>query len=57
MKSLLSILFEILVSFVMACGLICWIYLIADVAATHVLRQHEATHHSHPEVAKPPVKA
>lgn len=56
MKSVLSLTFEFLLSFVMACGLICWIYLIADVAATHVLRQHEATHQSQPELAKPPVR-
>ncbi len=41
MKSFLYALWQILISFLIAFGIVAWVYLIADAAASSAIRKHE----------------
>lgn len=57
MKSFFSALGEVLVSFLIAFGIVAWVYIIADTAASSAIRKHEQQRHAQPEPTTAPAKA
>lgn len=47
---------EVLVAFLIAFGIVAWVYIIADSAASSAIRKHEQQRHAQPEPAQVPAK-